>query len=625
MKTTLLFVFAFVIGISLSAQQIAKIPAEKAKVKAAGTIKPSLLETTNLNGMFRPGDGPRTAGVDETEIGGTIYDLQSNGSIQNRMYAYPDGTIGAVWTMGFGQTSFTDRGTGYNYFDGTTWKAEPTARIENARCGWPSYCPLGNGELVVTHNGSTALLVSKRPTRGTGSWTTTQLVGPSVGGSTALLWPRAITNGNTIHIIACTEDQSAYQGLTDALVYYRSTNGGSTWEGPTILPGLDAASLNGNPGFAGYGGDCYSWAAPKGDTIAFVVGNLLGGVWIMKSYDNGTTWHKITVYEFPHFTGTESPDAATFDEIYSVALDNQGKAHFVGSRYKMTGMDATANPVSWYYYPYTDGIVYWNEDMPVIDTSYLNNPDTLFNHGMWIGSMVDYNGNGEIDFPDAGSGNYPWGDYRYAGLSSFGQIIIDKDNNIFVSFSALREDLVNAGANPTVQLYRHLYLTSKLSYEGEWCEPRDLNDDILHSYDECVWASMAWSTDDRLHFLYHLDPEPGTAVGADGDDYGDNFVYYLTFPTFVGTTKPVDISKDVVISPNPASDYANIQISTPDNRKIELKIFDVTGRLVSRNNYGEIAGGTHTFKVNTESLPSGVYLFNVKAGASQTTKKVIVK
>jgi len=616
MKTTLLTVFALVIGITLSAQKTAKISPEKANLKVQATRLQSISEQTNPNAMFRQNDGPRTPGVNETVIGSTVYDLQSNSNVQNRIYAYPDGTIGATWTMGFANDAFADRGTGYNYFDGTAWGDEPTVRIETAvRTGWPSYAPLGDGEMVISHGGG--LNFSSRPTRGTGAWTTTTI--PNTAGYT---WARAITSNGKIHVISNTN--AIFEGLNFAIVYLSSSDNGATWTTPTILPGMDLATgLTGFIGFDGFGGDTYSWAEPKGDTIAFVYGDLVGGVWIMKSFDNGATWTKKTVYEFPSFTGIENPDCATFDDTYDIAIDAQGKVHFAGCRYKLTGMDATIPAVTWFYYPYTDGVVYWNEDMPQIDTSYLNNPDTLFNHGMWIGSMIDIDGSGEIEFPETGSGIYPWGEYRYSGLSSMPQIGVDNDNNIFVSYSCLREDLVNAGANPNVQLYRHLYLTSKMTNEPEWCDPRDLTGDIEHSYDECVWGSMALAGD-KIHFVVQVDPEPGVGLAGDLDAWGDNYMYHISFPTFV-SVKPLDIAKDVNVSPNPATEFANVEVNLNSASKVEVNVYDVMGKLVLANNYGQQTSGNHTYKINTSSLPAGVYVFNVKAGGSQTTKKVIVK
>src|SRR5262249_44888532 len=52
-------------------------------------------------------------------IGQTIYDLQTNNSIPRRIVSYPDGTISMVWTTSddFGP-NYTNRGTGWNYYDG---------------------------------------------------------------------------------------------------------------------------------------------------------------------------------------------------------------------------------------------------------------------------------------------------------------------------------------------------------------------------------------------------------------------------------------------------------------------------------------------------------------------------
>lgn len=625
MKTTLLFVLAFVFGLSVYSQKHVTKPSANAQTDATLKIKYATDDVTNLNTEYTPNYSPTAGksapGVEETMIGGTVYDNQSNASVANRIYAYPDGSVAATWIFGKANPNFADRGTGYNYYDGTSWGPEPTARIENARCGWASYSPLGDGEIVVSHNGSSALLVTKRAARGTGAWTTTQLVGPSVGGSTALLWPRIVASGNVVHILACTDD-GTYMGLSRALVYYRSANGGSTWVGPTILPGLDAASLGAaaNTSFKGIGGDNYAFAAPKGDTIAFVVGSAFRGIWVMKSFDNGLTWTKTTVSTVPVFT-VATPLIYSNDGSLTMALDSQGKAHVVFGRMGVSDDNFTDDTYS--YRPYMDGLVYWKEGMPVLDTTALNDADSLFAHGNLLAYMVDYNENDEIDFPEVGANQFPFGLYG-AGLSSLAQIVIDKGDNIFVTYSQCREDLINEGALPNVQIYRHLFITSKESGSDTWTDGRDLTDDIEHAYDECVYASLSYSTNDKLHILVHVDPEPGTAIGSDADEYSDNFVYYFTFPTFVGL-QPVATVKNVTVSPNPATDFADVQLSLTESRKVEISIFDMMGKVVSTSNQGVVSSGNHTFRINTSSLTSGIYLFTIKTGDSQVTKKVIVK
>lgn len=619
MKTTLLFILALVVGVTVSAQKAGYIPSNHADRTLPASVKPIMLEYTNPSKIIKSNAGPKTDHVLEDIIGTTTYDLQSNATIQNRLYVYPDHTMVGVWTMGFetgtGNT-YVDRGTGYNYYDGTSWGDAPTARIESVRTGWPSYAPLGDGEMVISHQSSGNLKFSSRPTRGTGAWTTVDV--PNTSG---YAWPRAITSGNTIHLIANT--YVAYNGLTNAIVYLRSTDKGATWSAPALLPGMDAASFTINSRFDGFGGDEYAWAAPHGDTIAFGFGDVLGGLWVMKSLDNGDTWTRTTVYDFPNFTAADNPRCATYDEIFAVALDNQAKIHLVTTRYMMIHLDATANPVSWNYYPETDGIIYWNEDMPKIDTSIYNEPDSLISHGMWLGNVQDLNGNDIIDYQDAGSGNQPWGEYRYVGPSSFPQIVIDNNNNMFVSYSALREDLYNASSNPTVQHYRHLYVTSKLNGQTDWSDPIDINDNIEHSYDEVVWANMVNGNDGLLHFLCQIDAEPGTSIGADADAALENNITHITFPTFV-STKPVDIAKDVTIFPNPVHDFANVLVSLQDSKNVELNVFDAMGKLVYSSNLGMQASGPHSYRVNTASLNSGIYLFNVKIGNSHTSKKVVV-
>jgi hypothetical protein len=79
---------------------------------------------------------------------------------------------GATWTFGLLDAStFPDRGTGYNYYDGSAWGSAPTQRAESVRTGWPSYAPLGEtGECFIAHT-STALNFAKRAVKGTGTWT----------------------------------------------------------------------------------------------------------------------------------------------------------------------------------------------------------------------------------------------------------------------------------------------------------------------------------------------------------------------------------------------------------------------------------------------------------------------
>ncbi|MEZ5199026.1 MAG: hypothetical protein R2764_22385 [Bacteroidales bacterium] len=345
--------------------------------------------------------------VEYDAIGNTFFDLQSNYSMQNRIFKYPDNTIAGVWSMGFNNPSFIDRGTGYNYFDGSGWDPYPLERIEPDRCGWPSYAPWGtNGEIVVAHYSGAAqegLVISSRTTKGTGPWIFANLPGPT--SSNFYLWPRAMTGGsnyNSLHIIALTapvaNGGAIYQGMNGALLYSRSNDGGNSWEVEDLL--LDEINAD---NYVGFNGDTYE-IQTQGDNVAFLVGSSWTDLVLMKSTDNGDTWEKTIIWEHPYpMYDPEMPfETDTFycvDGSHTLAFDNTGKVH-VAFGINRTYDNGTG---SIYWFPGVGGIGYWNEDR----IPFSNNVNALNPYGEPGSEMIeDYNligwsqdidGNGELE------------------------------------------------------------------------------------------------------------------------------------------------------------------------------------------------------------------------------------
>jgi hypothetical protein len=55
-----------------------------------------------------------------------------------------------------------------------------------------------------------------------------------------------------------------------------------------------------------------------------------------------------------------------------------------------------------------------------------------------------------------------------------------------------------------------------------------------------------------------------------------------------------------------------------------VKVYDVTGSLVSKLVDKELTAGTHTFTINTKNLASGVYFLKMDAGTFSGTRKFVV-
>jgi len=437
----------------------------------------------------------------EAILGTTRYDLQTNESIQNRFYVYPDGTMAGVWTMGQVETAYSDRGTGYNYFNGSNWGSPPSARIESIRTGWPSLCPwMANGEMVLAHNSTTSLVMNTRPVKGTGGWTQT-LVPVAPSGAPGLAWPRAITNGTNhqnVHIIAMTQPEASggalYNGLDGALLYWRSTDGGTTWDKNGIqLPGMTSDYYD------NFNGDEYAWGSPHGDTIYFAVGGPYTDTFIMKSTDNGNSWTKIPILSNASKKISSSvTDLAPWrssDGAIACEMGKNGIIHFssgIGGGLMSAGTK--------YIRINLNGLIYWNTTMPMLRDSL--NLDTLYAHKQLAGYYSDG--------PNVGDTLRTMQSYRI-GMTSHPQISIDGTGNICL----LWDQLTWANPEPsTGNNFRHIYARGWFHNEPFWSlEPIDLNSDISYIFMEFVYPSLAKTVlNGNLNYICQTANTPGCAV-----------------------------------------------------------------------------------------------------------------
>ena len=184
MKRLILLCLAILPAFWLSAQTVQ--PAGKTAIQKESA---PLTETTNHDNVNKalPGQpsGDFRTGSIGTVIGTTTYDLQSNSTTPKRIVQGPGGKLTVSWTGSTDLTGggWTDRGTFYNYFDGTNWGIPTTGRLETVRTGWPANLIVPNGvgghsELIFSHNPLTGvynLHRISRSTLGTGIWSDTAI------------------------------------------------------------------------------------------------------------------------------------------------------------------------------------------------------------------------------------------------------------------------------------------------------------------------------------------------------------------------------------------------------------------------------------------------------------------
>lgn len=515
MKNVILFL-CLIFASSLSHSQIATV--NKDLLNKAVKTERFIPERDQINPelQLRETPAPRELSPNETTIGTTYFDLQSNSCLSNRISLHPDGTIGAVWTYGVQASSFPDRGTGYNYYDGSSWGPHPTSRIESLRCGWPSYDTWGSsGEINVSHNGTTGLEICTRATRGSGSWAQTLFQGPT-GIQDSPTWPRVVCSGDdhdTIHLVCNSYDP--YQGQIAAMLYSRSTDGGATWNPHNII-----LSGTGSGYYNEIAADDYVMAA-RGNTVAIICGDPFYDLFVMKSTDNGTTWTKTVIWDHPYpFFDWNTTITDTFfcvDNSASVAIGPDGKVHVAFGINRVIHADLGTTYI---FYPYIDGIGYWNEDMATFSNDihalappalgYANSE--LVTDLSYVGWSQDINGNGSLDLLDVTS-------YRELGLSTMPSICVDDQNNVFIAYSSTTEDYDNGMSN-----YKHIWLRAREA--GVWGAFLHATDDITHIFDECIYPILSHTLSaDDLHMIYQADYEPGLALDDDHAYVSNNIIH----------------------------------------------------------------------------------------------------
>jgi hypothetical protein len=90
-----------------------------------------------------------------------------------------------------------------------------------------------------------------------------------------------------------------------------------------------------------------------------------------------------------------------------------------------------------------------------------------------------------------------------------------------------------------------------------------------------------------------------------------------------GPVLPDQFALDTSV-PNPVRTQATIRYALPEAAHVTLTVYDVMGREVTRLVQSAKAAGFHEVQYDTSTLPSGTYLYRVRAGAFTQTKRMVV-
>ena len=542
-------------------------------------------------------------GLTEEVIGRTVYDLQTNHTMQHRIVNYGNGKISAIWTYGRSEPSFPERGMAYNHKENGTWinSADMNSinRVETERSGFGNIDFLSsNKEVIISHQTDGPTLgTSINSAVGNQTWKFDQLP------SGKLLWPKARVgglDGKSIHVISTTEptggdfEGEIFEGMNGALVYNRSVNEGQTWDKINFLiPGIDSTIYN------GFGGDAYQIDV-RGNVIAIVYGDFGQNTALLKSTDNGETWTKTLIIDFPfdkyvdQLTDINNDGVAdtisTSDGTLSVLIDNNNVCHVWFGNMRI--FNSTPGDGSFSYFPATSGIMYWNENFQENQSPRL------------IADLVDHD---DDDFLNIVLG--PPGVITYqVSLTAMPTSGIDAQGNIYVAYMAPREDYELNGIT-----YRHIYAIKSTDGGNTWTDPVDITP--FDEFTEYVYPSMARVVDDFVHIVYQRDFEPGIAAAAANatHPYGDNDIVYQAVPAAlnVGIKTINEPVRNAIVFPNPARENISLMFDADAPQDANISIVNLLGQQVMEMRNMNIKKGENQITLNINNITPGIYFINI--------------
>lgn len=635
--------FALLFALSASAQTRSSRPLPKVKhlqavpyEKTGPALELYTPEIDNPNEMV-------TAASDrnaEEVVGTTRWDAQGYGCVPSRVYYKPNGDPVATWTHATDLAeAFPERGTAYSSRSGGAW-SPVAARIESARTGFPSAGILSDGtEVVVSHNTVTApyRLMFLRRAAGQSAWTESFLETPAGIGC---LWPHLVVggpDGKTVHLIAITTPTAntgvVYQGVNGHILYWRSTDGGLTWDKKAqIIPGLD------NTKFTVHAADEYTLDA-NGSTVGVAAFPAWNDLIVFKSYDNGDTWESIVARDFPDAlenyagadgqtytvddVGVPDPDApdslAVFnsDGSGNMLIDDNGEVHLFFGRMYYADVDPAAGSS---YYPGINGLAHWKETFGT-DTYQV------------ITGALDYDGDGSLGV-SAIDEIAPY----YISLSGMPSSGSDANGTIYVGYSALHE--LYPASNG--QFFRHVYVLKSSDFGESWGEPLDLiadpyiSDTVLIPFVESVYPMLPRHIGSNVGLVYQQDYDPGIHLlgptAAGNHPYVDNSLLWievnpLLIPGTSGTFSPgtPNASLALNIFPNPAAETATLSAMLSGTGDVTVEIFDLMGSRVFQSTAPSVEG-RQSLALPVQNFIAGTYTVRVTEGkAFGITKLVVAK
>ena len=215
-----------------------------------------------------------------------------------------------------------------------------------------------------------------------------------------------------------------------------------------------------------------------------------------------------------------------------------------------------------------------------------------------------------------------------------------------VENGVLHAQITNGGVNVwNVALYKHnLNIingnTYTVTFDARADSPRNILAAVamgvspfwLYNFEPTFSITTEWQTY-TYTFTMGFDTDPAARMGFDlgasnADVYLDNISLVDITVTDIELEEPSKIvrTSDLFQNyPNPFNPTTTIGFQVPEPCLISLKIYNLLGKEMATLIHERKASGAYTAEWNAEDFPSGMYIYQLKAGTFTETRKLVLQ
>ena len=86
-----------------------------------------------------------------------------------------------------------------------------------------------------------------------------------------------------------------------------------------------------------------------------------------------------------------------------------------------------------------------------------------------------------------------------------------------------------------------------------------------------------------------------------------------------------EFANSLEVYPNPATNLVNVSLELQNQSNVQIDIYNVIGKLVSHEVYGNNSPGVIQEQINVEDWTPGIYEIRVTMDQRTTSKKIVIR